>query len=75
MSDWRPQKFFNRQYRKENKMTSSEKQQYAEEFENIIYRLAILMLDTVKVTLNTLDDYQQLFDENFNQNTLENNSF
>ena len=52
-------------------MTPSEKQQYAEQFEDLIYRLANLMLDTMKVTLNTLDDYQQLFDENFNQNVLE----
>jgi len=56
-------------------MTPSEKLQFAEEFEDIIYRLANLMLDTMKVTLNTLDDYQQLFDENFNQNTLEDNPF
>jgi hypothetical protein len=56
-------------------MTPSEKLQFAEEFENIIYRLANLMLDTMKVTLNTLEDYQQLFGENFNQNTLENHPF
>jgi hypothetical protein len=56
-------------------MSPSEKQQYAEQFEDIIYRLANLMLDTMKVTLNTLDDYQQLLDENFNQNTLEDNPF
>ena len=49
-------------------MTLSEKQQYSEQFEDIIYRLAYLMLDTMKVTLNTLDDYHQLFDENSNQN-------
>ena len=52
-------------------MTPGEKLQYAEELEDIIYRLANLMLDTMKVTLNTLDDYQQLFDENFHQNALE----
>ena len=56
-------------------MTPSEKLQFAEEFEDIIYRLANLMLDTMKVTLNTLDDYQRLFDENFNQNVLEDNPF
>jgi hypothetical protein len=49
-------------------MTLSEKQKYSEQFEDIIYRLAYLMLDTMKVTLNTLDDYHQLFDENSNQN-------
>ena len=56
-------------------MTPSEKLQYAEQFEDIIYRLANLMLDTMKVTLNTLDNYQQLFDENFKQNTLEDTPF
>jgi hypothetical protein len=56
-------------------MTPSEKLQFAQEFEDIIYRLANLMLDTMKVTLNTIDDYQQLFDENFNQNILEDNPF
>lgn len=56
-------------------MTPSEKQQYSQQFEDIIYRLANLMLDMMKVTLNTLDDYQQLFDENFNQNTLEQRPF
>ncbi len=49
-------------------MTLSEKQKYSEQFEDIIYRLTYLMLDTMKVTLNTLDDYQQLFEENSNQN-------
>ena len=33
-------------------MTLSEKQQYSEQFEDIIYRLAYLMLDTMKITLN-----------------------
>lgn len=56
-------------------MTPSEKQQYSELFEDITYRLATLMLDVMKVTLNTLDDYQQLFDENFKQNTLEDRPF
>jgi len=56
-------------------MIPSEKLQFAQEFEDIIYRLANLMLDTMKVTLNTIDDYQQLFDENFNQNILEDNPF
>jgi hypothetical protein len=68
MSDWRPRKSFNHQQLKEDKMTLSEKQQYSEQFEDIIYRLAYLMLDTMKVTLNTLDDYHQLFEENSNQN-------
>ena len=49
-------------------MTLSEKQKYSEQFEDIIYRLAYLMVDTMKVTLNTLEDYHQLFDENSNQN-------
>jgi hypothetical protein len=52
-------------------MTISEKQKYSEQFEDIIYRLAYLMLDTMKVTLNTLDDYHQLFEENSNQNALD----
>lgn len=56
-------------------MTPSEKLQYAEQFEDIIYRLANLMLDMIKVTLNTLDDYQQFFEENFNQNALEHRPF
>ena len=30
--------------------------------------IGYLMLDTMKVTLNTLDDYHQLFEENSNQN-------
>ena len=52
-------------------MTLSEKQNCSEQLEDIIYRLANLMLDTMIVTLNTLDDYHQLFDENSNQNALE----
>jgi hypothetical protein len=44
-------------------MTRSEKLNYTEQFEDIIYRLAYLMLDTMKITLNTLEDYHQLFDE------------
>ena len=44
-------------------MTRSEKLNYTEQFEDIIYRLTYLMLDTLKITLNTLDDYHQLFDE------------
>ena len=51
-------------------MTLSEKQNYSEQVEDIIYRLANLMLDTMIVTLNTLDDYHQFFDENSNQNEL-----
>jgi len=47
-------------------MSPSEKQQYAEQFEDIIYRLANLMLDTMKIALDTLDDYHQFFDENSN---------
>ena len=49
-------------------MTLSEKQNCSEQLEDIIYRLANLMLDTMIVTLNTLDDYHQFFDENSNQN-------
>ena len=49
-------------------MTLREKLNYIEEFEDTIFRLANLMLDTVKIALDTLDDYQQLFDENSNQN-------
>jgi hypothetical protein len=68
MSDWLPQKSFNHQHRKEDTMTLSEKQNYSEQFEDIICRLANLMLDTAKVTLNNLEDYHQLFDENPSQN-------
>jgi hypothetical protein len=68
MLDWLPRKSFNHQPLKEDKMTLSEKQQYSQQFEDIIYRLAYLMLDTMKVTLNTLDDYHQLFEENSTQN-------
>ena len=49
-------------------MTLSEKQKYIEQFEDIIFRLANLMLDTMKIALDTLDDYHQLFDEDSNQN-------
>jgi predicted transcriptional regulator YheO len=49
-------------------MTRSEKQKDTPQFETIIYQLANLMIDTVKVTLHTLDDYHQLLDENSNQN-------
>ena len=56
-------------------MTPSEKQHYSDQFEDLIYRLANLMLDMMKVTLNTLDDYQQLLDENFKQNALEDRPF
>ena len=49
-------------------MTLSEKQNCSEQLEDIIYRLANLMLDTIEIALDTLDDYHQLFDENSNQN-------
>ena len=48
-------------------MTLNEKLNYTQQFENIIFRLANLMLDTMKIALDTLDDYHQLFDENSNQ--------
>ena len=48
-------------------MTLGEKLNYTEQFEDIIFRLANLMLDTMKIALDTLDDYHQLFDENSNQ--------
>ena len=48
-------------------MTRSEKLNYTEQFEDIIFRLANLMPDTMKIALDTLDDYHQLFDENSNQ--------
>ena len=48
-------------------MTLGEKLNYTEQFEHIIFRLANLMLDTMKIALDTLDDYHQLFDENSNQ--------
>ena len=48
-------------------MTLSEKQVCIEQFEDIFFRLANLMLDTMKIALDTLDDYQQLFDKNSNQ--------
>jgi hypothetical protein len=68
MCAWLPQKSFNHQLLKEDNMTRSEKQKYTQQFETIIYQLANLMIDTVKVTLHTLDDYHQLLDENSNQN-------
>ena len=49
-------------------MTLNEKLNYTQQFEDIIFRLANLMLDTMKIALDTLDDYHQLFDENSNQN-------
>jgi hypothetical protein len=49
-------------------MTLSEKLNYTEQFEDTIFRLANLMLDTINIALDTLDDYHQLFDENSNQN-------
>ena len=52
-------------------MTRSEKQKYTQQYETLIYQLANLMLDTIKVTLETLDDYDQLLDENSNQNALD----
>jgi hypothetical protein len=45
-------------------MNISEQQKYKEELENIIYQLAELMLDIIRLTLNTLDDYQQIFEIN-----------
>ena len=48
-------------------MTLSEKQACIQQFEDIFFRLANLMLDTMKIALDTLDDYHQLFDENSNQ--------
>jgi hypothetical protein len=48
-------------------MTLSEKLNYTEQFEDIIFRLANLMLDTMKIALDTLDDYHQFLDENSNQ--------
>jgi hypothetical protein len=41
-------------------MNTSQKQKYTEELENIIYQLGELMVDIIRITLNTLDDYQQL---------------
>jgi hypothetical protein len=67
MSGWLPRKSFNHQQLKEDKMTLSEKLNYTEQFEDIIFRLSNLMLDTMKIALDTLDDYHQLFDENSNQ--------
>ena len=48
-------------------MTLNEKLNYTQQFEDIIFRLANLMLDTTKIALDTLDDYHQLFDEKSNQ--------
>ena len=45
-------------------MNISEQQKYKEELENIIYQLAELMLDIIRLTLYTLDDYQQIFEKN-----------
>ena len=68
MSGWLPRKSFNAQQLKEDIVTLSEKQKYTQQLETIIYQLANLMLDTVILTLNTLDDYHHLSDENSNQN-------
>lgn len=43
-------------------MNISQQQKYTEELENIIYQLAELLLDIIRLTLNTLDDYQQAFE-------------
>jgi hypothetical protein len=67
MSDWLPQKSFNHLLLKEDEMTLNEKLNYTQQFEDIIFRLANLMLNTVEVALNSIDDYQQLFDENSDQ--------
>ena len=48
-------------------MTLNEKLNYTIQFEDIIFRLANLMLNTMEVALDSIDDYQQLFDENSNQ--------
>jgi hypothetical protein len=56
-------------------MTLSEKQKYIQQYETLIYQLANLMLDTVILTLNTLDNYHQLSDENPNQNRLDDMPF
>jgi len=48
-------------------MTLSDKLNYTQQFEDIIFRLANLMLDTTKIALDTLDDYHQLFGEKSNQ--------
>ena len=56
-------------------MTLNEKQKYTQQFETIIYQLANLMLDTVILTLDTLDNYHQFSDENSNQNRLDNMPF
>ena len=45
-------------------MNISEQQKFKEELENIIYQLAELMLDIIRLTLYTLDDYQQIFEKN-----------
>jgi len=50
-------------------MTLNEKLNYTHQFEDIIFRLANLMLDTINVALDSIDDYQQLFDENSIQNS------
>ena len=48
-------------------MTLNDKLNYTQQFEDIIFRLAHLMLDTTKIALDTLDDYHQLFEEKSNQ--------
>ncbi len=45
-------------------MTNTDQKKYKEEMENIIYQLGELMLDIIRLTLNTLDDYQQTFETN-----------
>jgi hypothetical protein len=75
MSGWLPRKSFNTQHVKEDIMTLNEKQKYTQQFETIIYQLANLMLDTVILTLDTLDDYHQFSDQNSTQNRLEDMPF
>ena len=55
-------------------MTLCDKLNYTQQFEDIIFRLANLMLDTTKIALDTLDDYHQLFDEKSNQEMPDNMS-
>ena len=50
-------------------MTLSEKLNYKQQLEDTIFQMANLMLDTIEIALDTLDDYHKLFDENSNQNS------
>ena len=52
-------------------LTAQGRLEDVKQFEDIIFRLANLLEDTMKIALTILDVYHQLFDGNSNQNMLE----